>query len=292
MACSPELKRGAGAGDSTAVTARRADLDSVQREIAKTAAAVDGSVGFAAVHVESGARLSHNGRERYPMRSVYKVPIALAILRRVDAGELRRDSVVTVTAADFVPGLHSPLRERALGKSVRVSVDSLLMLMIAQSDNSASDVLLGLAGGPAAVTQHLRTLGINDVRVDRSERELGRATDGDDDPRDTASPDAMADLLVAVQQGRALSRTSHARLLEMMMRASTGPNRIRGFLPPGTRVAHKTGTGRPMTNDAGVVTLPDGGHVAIVVFVRSSAPVTKNEAIIAQIARTVYDYFS
>lgn len=226
------------------------------------------------------------------MRSVYKLPIALAILRRADLGELRRDSVITVTLADFVPNLHSPLRERAQGRPVSVTVDSLLMLTIAQSDNTASDVLLSLAGGGAAVTRNLRALGIADIRVDRSERELSQSTDSDSELRDKATPEAMADLLVAVHKGKGLSRASHDRLLDMMRKTATGPNRIRALLPPGTQVAHKTGTGRPMTNDAGLVTLPNGEHVAIVVFVRSSASIAESERVIARIARTVYDFFN
>lgn len=251
------------------------------------------SIGFAALHVESGARASHNGTERYPMRSVYKLPIAVAAFRLVDEGRLRLDSIVTVTPADFAP-LYSPLRDRARGRAVSVTVDSLLMLMIADSDNTASDVLLRLAGGPDAVTRHLRAWGATEVRVDRSERELATARDSDADPRDTATPDAMADLLVAVHSGRGLSRASHQRLLEMMRQTRTGPNRIRALLPPGTTVAHKTGTGTPMTNDAGLITLPDGaGHVAVVVFVRGSggSPAERERAI-AEIARAVYDVFT
>lgn len=227
------------------------------------------------------------------MRSVYKLPIAISTLRRVDAGQLRLDSLVTVTAADFAPN-HSPLRDGAAGKPISVSVDSLLMLMIAESDNTASDVLLRLAGGPGAVTRDVNALGVSEIRVDRTERELASARDSEADPRDTGTPDAMADLLVAIQTGQGLSAGSHRRLLQAMQQTRTGPNRIRALLPAGTPVAHKTGTGTPMTNDAGLITLPEGaGHVAIVVFVRSTAgSAASRERVIAEIARAVYDYFS
>ncbi|HUF65633.1 MAG TPA: class A beta-lactamase [Gemmatimonadaceae bacterium] len=285
--------RGSETIDSARVPARAASLDSLERRIAAVADSIDGSVGFAAVHIPSGARLSHNGDRRYPLRSVYKLPIGLSVLRRVDAGELRLDSAITVTEADYAPN-HSPLRDRAGGKPATVTVDSLLVLTIEQSDNTASDVLLRLAGGPAATMRDMQSLGLGDVRVDRTERELGSARDSDDDERDTATPNAMADFLVVIQQGTGLSRASHRRLLEIMQRTRTGPNRIRGLLPPNTPVAHKTGTARPMTNDAGVVTLPDGrGYVAIAVFVRSTAGApAARERVIAEIAREVYDYFS
>lgn len=292
-ACSARDGGGASDSDSVAAGARAAGVDSLERRIGAIAEGVDGSVGFAAVHLPSGVRLSHNGAQRYPLRSVYKLPIALSVLRRVDAGQLALDSSITVTEADYAPN-HSPLRDRAGGKPVAVAVDSLLALTIQQSDNTASDVLLRLAGGPAAVMRDLQSLGLGAVRVDRTERELGAARDAADDERDTATPDAMADFLVALQRGAGLSPESRRRLLEIMEGTSTGPNRIRALLPSGTTVAHKTGTGTPMTNDAGIVTLPDGkGTVAVVVFVRSTAGTpAARERVIAEIAREVYDYFS
>lgn len=272
---------------------RAAARDSVERAIAGIAARVEGSVGFTAVHLPGGRRLELNGHERYPMRSVYKLPIALSVLRAAETGRLRLDSVITVKPADFGPS-HSPLRDGARGRAVSVTVDSLLTLMIADSDNTASDVLLRLVGGPEQVTLDLNAMGLNGVRVDRYERDLLRARDNDDDPRDTATPRAMADLLVLIHKGRTLSRPHHQRLLEIMRQTRTGPARIRGLLPPGTEVAHKTGTGAPMTNDAGLVALPAGaGHVAIVVFVEAaSATNEEKERVIAEIARAVYDFFA
>lgn len=227
------------------------------------------------------------------MRSVYKLPIAIAVFRLVDEGRLRLDSMVTVTPADFAP-MYSPLRAAAKGRPVTVTVDSLVMLMVAQSDNTASDVLLQLAGGPEAVTAGLRAWGATDVRVDRFERELATSRDSAADARDTATPDAMADLLVAVHNGKGLSRASHQRLLEMMRASRTGPNRIRALLPAGAIVAHKTGTHAPMTNDVGIITLPgSAGHAAVVVLVRGTAgTLAERERAIAEIARAVYDVFA
>ena len=253
---------------------------------------MDGSVGFAAVHLPSGTRLGHNDQVRYAMRSVYKVPIALSVLRAVDAGRLRVDSAVTIRPAQFAPG-SGPISNAARGRPVSLTVDTLLMLMIADSDNTASDALLRLAGGPESIMRDLSAVGISGVRVDRYERELLRAPYDENDSRDTATPRAMLELLTVIHNGRTLSPASHERLIEIMRQTRTGPARIRGMLPPGTEVAHKTGTGRPMTNDAGVITLPgNAGHVALVVFVRSgSATVEEMERLIAEIARSVYDFF-
>jgi beta-lactamase class A len=84
-----------------------------------------------------------------------------------------------------------------------------------------------------------------------------------------------------------------------MRETSTGPNRIKGLLPAGTVVAHKTGTSptndkglAPATNDVGIVTLRNGKHFAIVVFVSDSTDDQQTrEGEIARITKVVWDYY-
>jgi beta-lactamase class A len=82
-------------------------------------------------------------------------------------------------------------------------------------------------------------------------------------------------------------------LLDIMRRCETGLTRIKGSLPPGTEVMHKTGTIGMTTNDVGIMTLPaDAGHVVISVFVKSSGKeIPDRERAIAEVSRVVYDYF-
>ena len=77
---------------------------------------------------------------------------------------------------------------------------------------------------------------------------------------------------------------------------TTGPRRIKGLLPEGTVVAHKTGSSGvygdivPATNDVGVITLPDGRHLALVVFVTDAhEPEVTCEDAIGRVARAVWD---
>jgi len=114
------------------------------------------------------------------------------------------------------------------------------------------------------------------------------------DPRDTATPRGMARLLTRLWRKEALSGASSDRLVDIMFRCETGALRIKGLLPPGIRVAHKTGTlNLGVTNDVGIIELPDGaGHVVLTVFVKEAgANPEAQERTIAQIGRAVYDYF-
>ncbi|MGH8239606.1 MAG: serine hydrolase, partial [Steroidobacteraceae bacterium] len=106
-------------------------------------------------------------------------------------------------------------------------------------------------------------------------------------------PEAMSNLLVAIFGGRALSVASTAQLTAIMERCRTGAGRLKGRLPSATVVAHKTGTVGGSVNDVGVITLPqDQGQFVISVFIKSSsAPIEERERVIAEIARSVRDFY-
>ncbi len=297
----------------------------LKSEIERLAELAGGRVGVGALHLETGRAISLHGDERFPMASTYKIPIAIQVLTRVDQKELALSRLVTLRRRDLHPG--SGLLARWLDASGgALSVRTLLELMLIISDNTATDVLLRLAGGPNAVTERLRELGIEGIRVDRptveiiadwmgvkassllgmtpidfrrfyesipEEKRRAAASAFDADPRDTATPTAMVQLLEKVWRGRALSRESTELLLDIMRRCETGAQRIKGFLPPGTVVAHKTGTIGGTTNDVGIITLPYGaGHLALAVFVKESTEeIVERERAIAHIARALYDDF-
>ena len=237
----------------------------------------DATIGVSAIHLESGKRVSIRAGERFPMGSVYKFPIGLAVLHRVDAGKLSLQQKVTIEPKDFSPGW-SPLRVRAKNRPITLTIGELLWHMVSNSDNTACDNLLALAGGPGTVTAVMKELGSPAIRIDRPEKEIavhlnedgGRARYATD-PRDTATPDAMAQLLVAVWNKRdGLSPASHALLVKLLADSQTGAKRIKAAVPKGSTVAHKTGTMPGTTNDVALITLPNGEHVALAIFAKAS----------------------
>jgi len=216
----------------------------------------------------------------------------MAVLHQVDLGKLSLNQSLQVMPADLYPG--SPLAE-TYPHGAALTVSTLLTAMMTASDGTASDVLLMRIGGPKQVTAYLRGLGVQNMAVTTSEKTMAE-NERVEQYRNWATPDAMISLLCLLQQGRGLSPSSRRLLLDLMTRSETGPHRIKGRLPAGTRVAHKTGSSGTVdgvtraTNDAGLITLPDGKHLAIVVFVSDTRVDTATqEAVIAKIARAAWD---
>ncbi|MBC8122058.1 MAG: class A beta-lactamase [Gemmatimonadaceae bacterium] len=309
-----------------AVDTQQPGQPQLQQQLAGIASKLQGRAGVAVLHIESGRKVVLNGNDRFPMASVYKFPIAIAVLDRVDRGEIRLDERLTVRASDLRPASQLAERPDVVGSSVPVR--ELLELMLQTSDNTASDLLLKRAGGPQAASEQLQRLGVRDIRIDRPELELIADSSGVErlppepeltlakfeqlldtvpaskreaavrayaqDPRDTATPEAMLQLLVRVQQRQVLKPESNQLLLDIMEGCKTGAKRIRGRLPATARVAHKTGTNGGSANDAGIITLPGNrGHLAVVVFVdAATASLKERERVIAEVAGTTYDFFA
>lgn len=301
-----------------------APVSAVQAEIARIAEPAQGVVGVAAWRLDGrGPRVLLNADQPFPMASTFKVAVAGAILSKVDKGQLSLDRLVPVDPNMMVESEGLAATFRHPGASV--SVKNLLELMLTVSDNTAADILTNLAGGPAAVTQWVRSQGVEGLRVDRDTAGLIRDFYGlppdpsfpasleaarkanpklddkgdkpdprfDNDPRDTSTPVAMAELLERIYSGKALSAASTKLVREIMERNTTGKGRIRARLPDGITVAEKTGTIGGSVNNVGVITLPSNrGNLIVAVFIKkSSAAYTDRERTIADIARALYDYY-
>lgn len=307
--------------------------DDFARLLERFASVVDGEIGFAMRHLESGETVSLRGSERFPMASVYKLPIAIEVLARVDEGRLTLDRTLRLGVEDLRLGLgNREVEELVSAGRGDFTVEELLRRMLVDSDNASSDALLRLVGS-ATVTARMRRLGVPGIRVDRFEHELlldfiGASTEPPDrgwslgeferryraagaeqrraalvrflaDPRDTATPTAIVELLAKVYRRQVLQPTSGDLLVRLLEDCATGRNRLRGDLPQATVFAHRTGTTDTTegvtgsTNDAGILTLPgDRGHVAMAAFLRTAKGTREErERVLARIGRAVFERY-
>ena len=240
-------------------------LQLLEQRLAAMVTENPGEYGIAAMDLATGRSISFNGNQRFPMASTMKIAVAAAYLAEVDRGRRSLDDAIG---------------DRSAG--------ALMDAMITRSDNRATDLLIGTLGGPAQIDHWLRAHGLTDIRVDRTIAELLSARRDLRDVRDSSTPTAMLGLLRLINTGSALRPESRSLLLDMMRRCRTGSNRIRGILPPGATVEHKTGTLSGYTGDVGFLTSPSGQRIAVAFFARGGE---NRPAVIATAARMIYDAF-
>ena len=275
---------GAGLASCAKPTTRHAvplsmDKGRLDREFAAIATrARPGLLNAGIAIVSTGETWSADDRTRMPLQSVFKAALAGAALAEVDAGHLRLDERITVTAEDLSPlstAMNAAWPTPPDGHVVTMPAIDLIALAVQQSDNTAADVIMKRIGGPGAVTGWLRSKQIDDFTVDRYERELQQELAGMPpfrpewkdkavwiaardsvasesreaaanaylaDPRDTTTVPAALKFLRLLALGQLLSTTSTNLLLRLMTHTDTGLRRLRAGLPASASLAHKTGT--------------------------------------------------
>jgi beta-lactamase class A len=273
----------------------------LERIFATIGNSTDGEVGAASVVLETGDAAMLNADERFPMQSVYKLPIAMAVLEKVRRGNLALDEKIGVTREDMVrEGMRSPLRD-AQPNGGEFTIRELIRLSIVESDGTASDVLLRVLGGVEEVQSFLSQIRISPIAVANPEKEIG--LDWITQYRNFATPAATVDLLrwlhISAENTPETGEGEGVHwklLLQFMAESKPGEARLKGLLPRGTVVAHKTGTSGTQngitaaTNDIGIISLPNGKHVAIAVFVSDSkGSDAEREKIISRFAKAVWE---
>lgn len=287
----------------------------------------DGLAGIAVRSCDSGWSVDTvDADRRMPQQSVSKLWVAMTVLDAVDAGRMRLDDPIVVRRDDLTL-FHQPVAALVSKTgSWQTTVRDLLHRALTMSDNTANDRLLTAVGGPAAVRSFIARKGLGDIRFGPGERLLQSGTAGITwqqgyamgrgfeqararlspdarraayqryvaNPPDGAAPAAIASALVRLREGLLLSPASTSYLISTMTASRTGHARMRGALPPGWTLAHKTGTGQDLAgrtagfNDVGIVTAPDGRSYAIAIMIGdTSRPVRERQQLMQQVIATV-----
>lgn len=266
----------------------------LQRQIRAIAAKAHGKVSVACSLPNSTLNCDLHPHAHPPMQSVFKLPLALTILHQIEQGKYTLDQPIRFLPNDrILPHAYSPLQDKYPDADVDIPLREYLRLAVSLSDNTAADILLRLAGGPSAVDDYVASLHITGFHLQDGEHELHRNMPAQ--YRNWFEPAAAVQLLHRIGDDSPLNYL-HTQLLLDWMQPSGLTNRLQADLPPGTLVAHKSGTSdidngvAHATNDIGLITLPDGRQLAIAVFLTdSTANDATREKIIAQIARAAYD---
>jgi len=221
--------------------------------------------------LESGRGFAHRVNERYYAASLFKTWVMLEAYHQQQAGLL--DFAETYVVSDYYADVSLNAGELALCQSV--ALDEALRRMLSVSDNVAAHVLLDRTGA-GNVNAAIAGLG------------LGSSAFTSDGSLPTTAAD-MALLLEAIASRRAVGPEASDAMIGLLSTEAID-DRLPARLPPGTRVAHKTGSWSSATHDAGVVFSPAGAYVIVVLTDFGFEPEAR--ALIADISRAVYDHYN
>lgn len=274
-------------------------IDSLRQKIQRIVTTKNAIVGVEIIGNDGKDTVSLNGERHYPLQSVFKFHIALAVLSQIDKGEFSLDQKIGILKKDLLPDLYSPLRDD-YPNGATLSISKILDYTVSSSDNVGCDVLLRLIGGPKVVEKYLIKNKIKDVSIKINEEE--QQANWDLQFQNWTTPKAANETLAKFyyNKKKLLSKKSYAFIWQLMRETETGQHRIKGLLPEYTIVAHKTGSSgankeglTAAVNDIGIVFLPNGKHFFISVFVTNSKENSEtNEKIIADIAKASWDHFT
>ena len=329
LVCVPSAARAASAVPPQDIAALGAPDRSLEARLSALASQLKAAqVGIAVIDVDAGRTALVNADQMFPMQALSGLPVAVAVLHLAEQGEVNLDRLVTLGARDIAPG-RSPLAARLRARSMKFTARQLLEHMLLNGDATATDAVIALAGGPARIQKALVRIDCAEgLRVDRYERDVQPAVFGlapdasfadarrldasimaasmDDrrraqwrylrDPRDTASPRAIAGLYARLEQGHLLQRRNASFVLDLLRRSRTGMDRLSAGIGKGWTIAHRGGQTRAVDgftavfNDSGIATARTGERIALAVFVEASTlPTERLEAFQSQVARTVLE---
>jgi len=264
-------------------------------------------VGVTATQLGTGHHIGLREDELFPLASLVKAPILVALYDAVRAGEIDLGERVVYRASTRVPG-SGVLQD--LDDGLALTVRDVAMLMIAISDNTAADLLLERVG-KRRVESVMERCGLASIRVPFSIRELfeeltdlpgggyeelrerlrvtagsgGRAVIAEQTDRGT--PRDLCRLFELLERRAILDEASCTAVLDILKRTKTD-TRVPGLLPKGTIVAHKTGTIRGVRCDAGVVYAPNGPY-AVAILSKGVRSDLRVDVTLAEISLAVYE---
>ena len=273
-------------------------VDSLRQKIEQIVSTKSAIVGVAIIGNNGKDTLTINGDRHFPLQSVFKFHIALAVLSQIDQGNFSLNQKIKIEKKDLTPNLYSPIRDKYPNGTI-LPISKILEYTVSQNDNVGCDLLLKLIGGPQVVEEYFIKNNIKDVSIKINE-EVQQAN-WDLQFENWTTPKAANEVLSQFYYNKTklLSKKSYDFIWKTMKGTKTGKARLKGQLPKNAIVAHKTGTSgankeglTEAVNDIGVVFLPNGQHYFISVFVTKSTENNEtNEKIISDISKVTWDYF-
>ena len=266
----------------------------LKNKIEKIISTENGDFGVSIIDENNNNIVEINGKKHYPLLSTFKFPIALTILHKVEKRELSMQQQIFIKKEELLENTWSPFKEKHPDGNMSISLEEAINWMIVYSDNNLTDILLRLLGGTETVEKFIDD---ENFVIKNNEDEMHR--DWNSQFINKSTPNSFAQLLKKFSEGKILNSENTKWLYQSMVKSETGVKRLKGKLP-NVKIAQRAGTS--FTNDegitgainnVGIMELPNNQKIYIAVFVHNtSEEFSKGEEIIADIAKTTYEFYT
>lgn len=262
---------------------RSAIWQDLKKSLARTIRRFPDDPGIVIIDLENNAALVHERNMMVPSASMVKVPIMAAVFRAAEEGKIRLNQTIVLRKGDKMGG-SGILKRMPVGTTYTVM--DLVRLMIAESDNTATNILTRLLGIDY-LNSAFRSFGLKHTMLTRRVADY-QARDKRSLENYTTASD-MARLLREMYRGKLINPKVSAECIEIM-KLSHSTDRIRRYLPGEAMVAHKTGLERTVCHDAGIVFTPHGDFLIVVLVRHDNRSASAAKAFIARVSSTAYDH--
>lgn len=255
----------------------------------------DARIGIAVI-VNGRDTVSINGTKEFPMMSVFKFPLALAVSDYCVKNDILLSDSISIKTDAIKENTWSPMRDKYGVRDLKLPISELLDYILQQSDNNACDILIDFIGGTSVADKLMKSLGYHDIIISHTEDEMHR--DLSLSYLNRTTPIAMARLFDQFyRQGLRHENVFHDYIAESMLTCQTGLDRLPApLLHSNAIIGHKTGTGDINSqgriiavNDAGYIIIPNKSGYSIAVFVADSGyDMAETSKIIAEISKMVF----
>lgn len=246
----------------------------LEKELTAIADSAKGDVGIALIY--DGDTLTVNNDAIYPMMSVFKLHQAVALCRMFEENGTSLDSVMTLRCSELDPDTWSPMLKDHTGEEISLPLRRLLEYTLIESDNNASNEMFVRLMSPAACDSVIAGIiprGSFEIRFNEAEMQ----TDHSRAYSNRTSPLGAAILIDRLFTDTLVGKSYQDFIKSALLRCQTGPDKISAALSEteGITIGHKTGSGYrdengrlAASNDVAFISLPDGRHYALAVFVK------------------------
>ena len=271
----------------TAVGATRPDKV-LTRQVVEALKGFKGEVGVYIRNLRTGRTVEINADSLFPTASMVKVPILCGVFDKLEKGELKYDQVLTYRdSLHYDDGVVGSLRD-----SAQIPLSYVLMLMETLSDNTGSLWMQALAGGGTSINQWMERQGFQNTRV--NSRTPGRQEAQKTYGWGQTTPREMAELLVMIRAGKAVSPAASERMYRLLGRQFWDAQGL-SQIPPTIRVITKSGAVNQAKSEAMLVHAPHGEYVFCITTKNQTderwVPDNEGYLLLRKISRLIWNHY-